>query len=445
MDVCDVIVVGAGPAGGAVSCLLAERGINTVLIEEKRMPREKLCGAFITPESFPTLHRLGALDQVVAAGARKISELRLVAPTGRAITTSISAISAGGGKCGLSLSRRRFDEILIDRARNSGAVVLEGMAVKRGLFNAGSACGVECVSLPTGATRVFEAPLIVDASGRNSRLSLGPGERVAARKGGRLYALKAHLQNVSLASERVELYFYPTGYGGISRIEGGLANLCFITTEASIKEAAGDAARVVQHTLMKNPVARQRLFEAQVVGKWLSAGPLSFGHRRFARNGIIAVGDAAGMIDPFTGTGIQVALRSGEILAESILDDRANSKGHTNAALSETRSATGEEVPAALLEAVERVRRVYEMRYGAEFHDRMTVAAALRLAAFSPRAAGLVAALFALAPGLANRAFRGTRRGKQSQDVMDASFDQIMELSTPNGVSIDEVGITQGR
>ena len=250
---------------------------------------------------------------------------------------------------------------------------------------------------------------------------------------------------MSLASERVELYFYPTGYGGISRIEGGLANLCFITTEASIKEAAGDAARVVQHTLMKNPVARQRLFEAQVVGKWLSAGPLSFGHRRFARNGIIAVGDAAGMIDPFTGTGIQVALRSGEILAESILDDRANYIGPTNAVLSEKRSATGEEMPAVLPDPVGRVRRVYEMRYGAEFHDRMTVAAALRLAAFSPRAAGLVAALFALAPGLANRAFRGTRRGKQSQDVMDASFDQIMELSTPNGVSIDEVGITQGR
>src|SRR5215471_14549018 len=431
MNVCDVIVVGGGPAGSAVSCLLAERGISTVLIEEKRMPREKLCGAFITPECLPTLHRLGALDQIVAAGAQRISELRLLAPTGRAITTSISAISAGGGKCGLSLSRRRFDEILIDRARKSGAVVLEGMAVKRGLFHAGSACGVECVSLPTGATRVFEAPLIIDASGRNSRLSLGAGERIAARKGGRLYALKAQLQTVSLPSERVELYFYPTGYGGLSRIEGGLANLCFITTEASIKEASGDAANVMRRSLMKNPVARQRLSEARVVGKWLSAGPLSFGHRPFRRNGVIAIGDAAGMIDPFTGTGIQIALRSGEILAESILEDRANFKGHTNAAQYHAR-----------------VRKLYEIRYEAEFKNRMAVAAALRFAAFSPRAAGLAAAVFALAPGLANRAFKGTRRGtreRESLEIPDSRLNEIMELSSPESVSVDEVGIRQGR
>src|SRR5215467_3208307 len=174
MDVCDVIVVGAGPAGGAVSCLLAERGINTVLIEEKRMPREKLCGAFITPECFPTLHRLGALEQILAAGAQRISELRLVSPAGRTVTASISAISTGAAGCGLSLSRSRFDGILIDRARRAGAVLLEGTAVKRGLFNGGSACGVECVSLPSGTRRIIEAPLIIDASGRNSRLSVAP-------------------------------------------------------------------------------------------------------------------------------------------------------------------------------------------------------------------------------------------------------------------------------
>jgi len=436
MSVSEVIVVGAGPAGSAVSCLLAERGISTILIEEKRMPREKLCGAFITPECFPTLHRLGALDQILAAGAQRISELRLVAPTGRAVTAGISAISAGGRKCGLSISRRRFDEILIERARRAGAVLLEGMAVKRALFNngdvsTGNAIGVECVSLPTGVTRVFEAPLIIDASGRNSRLSLAADERVAARKSGRLYALKAHLENVSLPSERVELYFYPAGYGGLSRIEGGLANLCFITTQRSIKEASGDAANVMRRSLMKNPVARQRLSEARVVGKWLSAGPLSFGHRPFRRNGVIAIGDAAGMIDPFTGTGIQIALRSGEILAESILEDRAIFKGNTNAAQYHAR-----------------VRKLYEMRYEAEFKNRMAVAAALRFAAFSPRAAGLAAAVFALAPGLANRAFKGTRRGtpeRESLEIPDSRLNEIMELSSPESVSVDEVGIRQGR
>src|SRR5262249_43925293 len=124
MSVSDVIVVGAGPAGSALACLLAARGINTLLIEEKRMPREKLCGAFITPECFPTLARLGAMDQVLGAGAHTISELRLVAPSGRGVTASISAISRG--ERALSLSRSRLDSILFDGAKRAGAVCLEG-------------------------------------------------------------------------------------------------------------------------------------------------------------------------------------------------------------------------------------------------------------------------------------------------------------------------------
>jgi flavin-dependent dehydrogenase len=445
MGVSEVIVVGAGPAGSAVACLLAERGVNTILIEEKRMPREKLCGAFITPECFPTLQRLGALEKIVAAGAQRISELRLVAPTGRAITTTISAISASGGNCGLSLSRSRFDGILIDRARRAGAVVLEGMAVKRGVFKNGRALGVECVSLPTGVPHVFEAPLIVDASGRNSRLSLSPAERTAGRKGGRLYALKAHLQNVSLPSERLELYFFPTGYGGLSRVEDGLVNLCFITSERSIKEAAGDALSVVRQTLMRNPVARQRLSDARVVGKWLSAGPLSFGHRRFVRNGIIAVGDAAGMIDPFTGTGIQIALRSSEILADTIVNEFANWDSRAKGGLQDTPSGRDADGSSSLFERVERVRKLYESRYQSEFRNRMAVAGVFRLAAFSPRAAGLAATLFARAPSLADRAFKGTRQGRKSRRLGDAEFNEIMELSPADSVSNDEVGNTPGR
>src|SRR5215813_5512098 len=183
------------------------------------------------------------------------------------------------------------------------------MAVKRAVLDRGRACGVECVCLPRGEKRVFEAPLIVDASGRNSRLSLPPAERSAGKRGKRLYALKANLQDVDLSPDRVELYFFQAGYGGLSFVEGDLANLCFMTTERSIRDAAGDPRRVMQQTIMTNPAARQRLARARVLGKWLSAGPLVFGHRRLFRDGVIAIGDAAGMIDPFTGTGIQIALR----------------------------------------------------------------------------------------------------------------------------------------
>src|SRR5262249_33779623 len=293
-------------------------------------------------------------------------------PGGRGFTTSISAISSGGNQA-LSLSRLRFDSILFERARASGAICMEGIAVKRALFDHGRPTGVECVSLPQGETLVFHAPLVVDASGRNSRLSGAPSERNSGRKGNRLYALKADLQDVHLPPERVELYFFQTGYGGLSLVEGALVNLCFLTTERSIREAAGDPARIMQRTLMTNPAARQTLANARVVGRWLSAGPLVFGHRRLCRDGIIAVGDAAGMIDPFTGTGIQIALRSGEILADCILQSLADFNRRDLGAASEKSSTAGNCGPAIAIQVAERARSLYETRYHVEFGRRMAV------------------------------------------------------------------------
>jgi flavin-dependent dehydrogenase len=412
----DVIVVGGGPAGTTVACLLAQRGINTLLLEEKRMPREKLCGAFITPECFPTLNRLEVLEQVVGAGAQRIMELRLVAPGGADLTTDIPAITPEF-KWALSLSRSLFDGILFERARASGAVLLQGMAVKSALFERGRLIGVECLALPAGNVKVFEAPLVIDASGRNSRLSLAAAERAGGRKGTRLYAFKVHLQDVPIGPERLELYFFRNGYGGVSTIERGLVNLCFITSEKSIKEAGGKPDLVMERTIMRNPAAREKLEPARVAGKWLSAGPLSFGHRRLSSNGMIAVGDAAGMIDPFTGTGIQIALRGGEILAECIILSLLKGEEQHQA-----------RPPRAVSDIADRVRSLYETRYKAEFGRRMAVAGALRLAAFSPRAAGTIASLFARAPGVVNSALKWTRLGDGGSAAATES-GQIMELS----------------
>src|ERR1044072_3095121 len=70
---------------------------------------------------------------------------------------------------------------------------------------------------------------------------------------------------------------------------------------------------------INNNLAPTRLGRAQVAGKWFTVGPLVFGRRRLSQNGVIAIGDASGMIDPFTGTGIQIALRTGELAAESVI------------------------------------------------------------------------------------------------------------------------------
>jgi flavin-dependent dehydrogenase len=268
---------------------------------------------------------------------------------------------------------------------------MESIAVKQCIFSDGRAAGVESLSLQDGRPCVFHAPLVIDASGRNSRLMLRPEERVAGRRGSRLYALKAHLRGVEGIGEQVELYFFPQGYGGLSLVEGGLVNLCFIANESTFQKVGGDAFRVMEETVMNNRLARQRLKRAEVVGKWHSVGPLAFGHRRLSQNGVIAIGDASGMIDPFTGTGIQIALRTGEIAAEAIIE---SFKEDRNKLFDETLGR-------------------YSSRYEEEFGRRMKAAGLLRIAAFSPATASFAASVLARAPGLTRRMVRATRSGKR--------------------------------
>jgi len=399
----DAIIIGGGPAGSSAAISLSRRGARVLVLEEKRMPRGKLCGEFITPECFPTLERLGVMDRMLAAGAQKIARASLIVASGKSVQARISKMS-DYASWAMSLSRARFDQILFDRAREAGAECLEGVAVNGCAFDGGGPRRVEALSLKDGARVSFEAPAIIDASGRNSRLMVGRRERIAGRRGSRLYALKAHFNGVQGIDDQVELYFFPQGYGGLSPVEDGLVNLCFIVTEQTLKDAAGDPSTVVEHSVMNNRVASERLRGAKAEGKWLSAGPLTFGKRRLERDGVIAIGDASGMIDPFTGTGIQMALRTGEMAAEAIVE-AIGGPGPVR--------LRGDEFEGEARETsqVDSVVASYKRHYQREFQNRMRAAGLLRTAAFSPATASIVATVLARMPGLTSLVLRATRSG----------------------------------
>lgn len=394
----DVIIAGGGPSGACAATLLAEAGVRVLVLEEKRMPRHKVCGEFITSESFPTLSRLQVKERLLDAGAQDLTLLRLVASSGRIVETPIADMSRAGASA-LSLSRASLDLILLERAREAGAECLEGVVVKQCLYEDEMPCGVEAMTLSDGRETVFNASIIIDASGRNSRLMVRRNERAGGKRGSRLYALKAHFENVSEITDQVELYFFPQGYGGLSRIENGLVNLCFITNERAIKAAEGDQLKVVKQTVMENRLARERLDSARVAGKWLSAGPLTFGTRRLSQNGVLALGDASGMIDPFTGTGIQIALRTGEMAADAVVEALGSVK----------ESRKSESFFSNHRSLIDRVIDLYRTRYGKEFGKRMKVAEVLRNAAFSPTTANYLATLLGGLPWVARRVLKATR------------------------------------
>ena len=384
MNAHDVIIVGGGPAGSTAAALLAESGLRVLLLEEKRMPREKLCGGFITPECFPTLSRLRLIDNLLSAGAERIGRLSLFSASKR-IDAELAAISNKSGWA-MSLSRGRFDQLLFERARSAGAECRERIAVRQCVYEHGVPRGVEGIDLVTGRVATFGASLVIDASGRQSRLMLNREERAAGKRGSRFYAMQGHFENVGGLSGRVELFLFAGGYGGLAPVENGLVNLCFITTEGAILNARGDYRKVVDETILTNASARERFAGARLAGQWHTAGPLAFGKRRLSRRGVMAIGDAAGMIDPFTGTGIQIALRSGELAAAAVVEAF---ESRPNAA-----------------EALKR----YSSYYKAEFGPRMAVAGALRPVVFSPIATALTARVLSSIPALTSVLLRATRR-----------------------------------
>ncbi|MBA2645942.1 MAG: tryptophan 7-halogenase [Pyrinomonadaceae bacterium] len=106
----------------------------------------------------------------------------------------------------------------------------------------------------------------------------------------------------------------------MSAIEGGLSNLCFIVRARDVQEKGSDAARVMREIVMSNKRAAHALRNARMRSEWLSVALEDFGRRELIPSeGLMAVGDAASFIDPFTGGGMLMALESGQLAAEAIL------------------------------------------------------------------------------------------------------------------------------
>jgi flavin-dependent dehydrogenase len=230
----------------------------------------------------------------------------------------------------------------------------------------------------------FHAPLTIDATGRARILARKLNH--AHKQKPKLIAFKAHLQNTRVAPGACEIYFYNGGYGGLSSIESGESNLCFIISAEQVKRCNSDPERVMREMVMKNPRASYTLGSAAASSEWLSASWESFGRQSPApAKGLLAIGDAAAFIDPFTGSGMLMALESGELAAEVILRHRLDPE-----------TLAGD----------------YTAAYNEKFHSRLRLCGLLRRAAFRPRLTEWGVAVFGASERFRNRVARATRSPK---------------------------------
>jgi flavin-dependent dehydrogenase len=383
----EVIIAGAGPAGSSAAIHLARNGVKVLLVEQKKFPRAKLCGEFISPECQEHFHKLGVESGIALSGPARLSETVFYASSGKYIRVPCEWF--GTQATALGLSRFEMDHRLLLRAKELGVTVLEEATIAGVLVGDKSVCGIR-VKLD-GATEDYHSRLTIDATGRSRALV----RKIENRLRGRLHvnrpglvAFKAHLRNARMDEEACEIYSYKGGYGGLSRIENGLSNLCFIVSAKDVRRCNSDPEVVLRNVVTSNQRADYTLGEATASTDWLSVSLESFGRNNpVPYPGLIAVGDAAAFIDPFTGSGMLMAFESGELAAFAILEHLHD--------LIQTSS-------------LDLFTRTYKSLYRARFNSRLRISGLIRRVAFFPSAAEAAILFFRASERLRRRIAQAT-------------------------------------
>ena len=373
----DVIIAGAGPAGSSAAIHLARKDLRVLLVEQKKFPRPKLCGEFISPECRRHFEALGVAQAMTDSDPASITETIFYSSRGHYVTIPSSWF---GGPAALGLSRAVMDNNLLRRAQECGVTVIEGATITEPLTDKDAVRGVKLKLKLNGDEQHHTAPLTIDATGRARILTRKLNAHDPKSKA-KLIAFKVHLRNTRVAPGACEIYFYRDGYGGLSSVEGDISNLCFIISAEEVKRHHSNPDLVMREMVMKNRRAAYTLEHAQPESEWLSASWERFGRQEPSpAKGLLAIGDSAAFIDPFTGSGMLMALESGELAADVI--NRHN------------------------LNAVE---AEYTTEYLRKFDSRLRISGWLRRAAFKPRLAGMGIALCGFSKHFRSRLVRATR------------------------------------
>lgn len=396
----DVAIAGAGPAGTSAAIRLALNGARVLLLEEKKFPRAKLCGEFISPECIDHFRQLGVMDQMLSAGANSLRETVFYSARGHQVAVPSEWFTTGA--TALGLSRSEMDQRLLERARAVGVTVLEGAHAAGLIVENDFVCGVKAKT-SSGANE-YRARLTIDATGRIRALARHFDQEAQRRssKGRRgLVAFKAHLENTRVAPGACEIYFYGGGYGGLSEIEKGLSNLCFIVSASDVRRLGSDPDRVLREVVMQNSRAAKTLEQARLRSPWLSVSLEGFGRRLLTpAKGLLTIGDAASFIDPFTGSGMLMAMESGQVVAD-IIASQLGSAGEA--------------------QTVELIAKEYEREYIRRFDSRLRVSGLLRRAAFVPHLAEAAILIFGASAHLRRKLARATRRANNGRSPASIS------------------------
>jgi flavin-dependent dehydrogenase len=317
----DACIVGGGLGGLSLSILLAELGHKVILVEKEKYPFHKVCGEYISLESWPFLERLGVplskMDLPV------ISKLTVTSPSGSAIN---HPLPLGG----FGVSRYTLDSTLAQIARQKGVLVLEDCKVGDVVFLNNR------FIVSAGKYRI-SCSVCTGSFGKRSNLDVKWKRPFTVEKPGKLnnyIGVKYHVKT-ALPRDAIALHNFENGYCGISRIEDGKYCCCYLTTADNLKKNSNDISQMEQSVLYRNPHLKN-IFENMelLYTEPLVISQVSFAKKTNTFQHILMLGDAAGMIAPLCGNGMSMAMHAAKIASGFInqfLEDKCTREQMENA------------------------------------------------------------------------------------------------------------------
>jgi geranylgeranyl reductase family protein len=319
----DVIIVGGGPAGSACATLLAREGLHALLVEKARFPREKICGECVNPRCWRFFELLGVADELRSLKLNRIETFRVTTSGGPTVG---GQIPAHPDRPFFSLARSVLDSVLLNRARATGAEVMEGTAAID--VQQDKTWHVVVRDLDSGALSSLRSNFLVGADGRNSLVARKisdfsqsvNGERSRTSLKDQRVGVQWHAAHQPQIGSAVEMFLFASGYGGMVNIDNSRANVALVTRPELARFAQLSFPRFLAETIFSDPTARQRLELLDPVGEIHAAFPITPSTHQSCHRHAFLIGDARQTVEPFTGEGIFFALQDGFAAAASILN-----------------------------------------------------------------------------------------------------------------------------
>ncbi|MCX6216866.1 NAD(P)/FAD-dependent oxidoreductase [Spirosoma sp.] len=297
----DVVIVGGGLAGLTAGIHLARAGMQVLLLEKHSYPQHKVCGEYISNEVLPYLHYLGvSIDELAPA---RISRFLLSTAAGKTVE---SKLPLGG----FGVSRYTLDHFLARKAKSVGVALRQADVTDIQFAN-------DVFTVTTATDQTYTAKIVLGAYGKRSQLDKRLNRPFASRESGWL-GVKAHYQ-ADFPNDLVALHNFDGGYCGLSQVENGIVNACYLTNYRSFK-AFRNIESFQQQVLAKNPFLNDFFARATpVFAKPLTISQISFDRKSPVENHILMCGDTAGLIHPLCGNGMAMAIHSAKLVSELVI------------------------------------------------------------------------------------------------------------------------------